>query len=156
MDPDAHDLAERLRAFNRFFTERIGALDDQHEGLDVTLGESRLLFTIRELGAPHPGEVADRLDLDLAYTSRLLGRLDDRHLIERSVSASDRRQRVVELTAGGRRLLATIERRSNARVLDLVDHLDPPQLDELTSAMSTIQNLLASREQKQPKRRENT
>lgn len=140
------ELAERLRAFNRFFTERIGALDDQHEGLDVTLGESRLLFTIRELESAHPGAVADRLELDLAYTSRLLGRLEDRRMIKRSVSATDRRQRVVELTAGGRRLLATIERRSNARVLDLVDHLDARELDELTSAMSTIQTLLSKRE----------
>lgn len=142
MPTQALALAERIRSFNRFFTEKIGALDDQHEGLDVTLGESRLLFTVRELEAPHPGDVAERLDLDLAYTSRLLGRLEERGLITRSVSPVDRRQRVVELSTSGRRLLATIERRSNARVHELVSHLGTAELDELTSAMSAIESLL--------------
>lgn len=136
------ELAEQLRAFNRFFTERIGALDDQHEGLDVTLGESRLMFTIRELDSPQPSELAERLELDLAYTSRMLGRLDDRGHIKRSTSPLDRRQRIVELTPSGRRLMKKIEQRSNMRVLGIVDHLKTSELTELTDAMNTIEHLL--------------
>ena len=136
------ELAERLRAFNRFFTERIGALDEQHEGLDVTLGESRLLFTIREHESPHPGELAETLDLDLPYTSRMLGRLEKRGHITRSVSPADRRQRIIGLSASGRKLLKRIEQRSNTRVLSFVAGLDSNELDELTAAMSTIERLL--------------
>ena len=117
-------LAERIRLFNRRYTEAIGSLDDRHEGLDVTLVQSRLLYTIGSLHEPPVNQIADELGLDLAYTSRVLGTLEDAKLIRRTISADDRRQRVVALTAKGRRLLDEIERRSNQRVLALVRHLD--------------------------------
>jgi DNA-binding MarR family transcriptional regulator len=49
----------------------------------------------------------------------VLGVLEDRQLIRRKPSDTDRRQRIVELTAAGRRTLAKIEKRSNERVLGL-------------------------------------
>jgi len=111
------ELAERIRAFNRLYTQAIGSLDDRHEGLDVTLAQSRVLFTIRSMEAPQVNQIAEVLGLDLAYTSRVLGTLEDRLLIRRTIAAEDRRQRVVALTPKGRRLLDEIERRSNQRCL---------------------------------------
>ncbi len=139
-------LAESIRAFNRFYTETIGALNDRHEGLDVTIAESRLLFTVREFGATQPGRLAGHLRLDLAYTSRLLGRLEDAKLVRRTLSTTDRRQRVVVLTARGTRLLDEIERRSNTRVLQLVAHLDDTDVQTLLDAFGTIHTLLAKEE----------
>ena len=140
------DLAERIRAFNRLYTQAIGSLDDRHEGLDVTLAQSRVLFTIRSMEAPQVNQIAEVLGLDLAYTSRVLGTLEDRLLIRRTIAAEDRRQRVVALTPKGRRLLDEIERRSNQRVLALVHHLDPDGLDRLLHAMDTIGVLLTTQE----------
>jgi hypothetical protein len=37
---------------NCLYTEPIGALNDPHEGLALTLAESRCLFTIDRLGPP--------------------------------------------------------------------------------------------------------
>ena len=53
------ELAERIRAFNRLYTQAIGSLDDRHEGLDVTLAQSRVLFTIRSMEAPQVNQIAD-------------------------------------------------------------------------------------------------
>jgi DNA-binding MarR family transcriptional regulator len=141
---DAADraLAERLRAFNRFYTEAIGSLDDHHEGLKVSLAQSRLLFTTASLDRPQVSQIADALGLDLAYTSRILGTLEDAGHLGRTVSRTDRRQRVVALTARGRRTLDEIERRSNSRMLALVAHLDDHNIDELFIAMNTIKRLL--------------
>ncbi len=136
------DVAERLRAFNRFYTETIGSLDDQHEGLGVSLAQSRLLYTIASVDQPQVGWLADRLQLDMAYTSRLLGSLEDRGLIRRTISRQDRRQRVTTLTAKGKKLLARIEHRSNARMSTLTSHLDPSQIDQLLGAVDTIRTLL--------------
>ena len=144
MQPD--ELAERVRAFNRLYTEAIGSLDDQHEGLNVSLAESRLLFTTAALNQPQVNQIADALGLDLAYTSRVLGTLEDAKLIKRTISPDDRRQRVVKLTAKGQRLLAEIEQRSNLRVRALVAHLETSDIDRLLDAMDTIARLITKQD----------
>jgi DNA-binding MarR family transcriptional regulator len=118
---------------HRFYTETIGALDDQHEGTDLNLAQARMLFTVRAIGQPEVGDLAAALRLDLAYTNRVLGALEDARLTRRSVSSADRRRRIVRLTAAGERTLAEIEHRSNdlsarsgaARVHDAVADRHP-------------------------------
>lgn len=138
----ADSIASQMRSFNRFYTEAIGSLDANHEGLAVSLAQSRILFTVAAQDHPDVGRIAEILRLDLAYTSRLLGALEDGGLVERSVGANDRRRRVVALTAEGRRTLDEIERRSNARMHALVAHLDEPERARLVAAMDTIRELL--------------
>jgi DNA-binding MarR family transcriptional regulator len=135
-------LAERVRAFNRFYTETIGALDDRHEGLPVSLAQSRMLRLIATTDAPQTTRLARSLKLDLPYASRVLGALEDNGLIRRRLSSADRRERVIELTAKGKRTLRTIEQRSNERVVALTADLDSIDIDELLHAMATIERLL--------------
>ncbi len=132
----------QMRAFNRFYTELIGALDDCHEGLALTLAESRCLFTIRRLGAPDVGGIAVALGLDLGYVSRLVSRLERAGRIRRTPADDDRRRRVVTLTAIGEDLLAEVERRSSARMDALSVHLRPHEMKELLMSMDTIRVLL--------------
>jgi DNA-binding MarR family transcriptional regulator len=139
---DRHQLAESLRSFNRYYTETIGALDERQEGTEVNLAQSRTLFTIRALGAPKVSQLAAAMQLDLAYTSRLLGTLEDGGLVGRTTADDDRRQRIVSLTPGGERLLADIERRSNDRMLAVVAHLDDDGIGQLLAAMRQIRHLL--------------
>lgn len=139
---DEISLAEELRSFNRFYTTAIGSLDKAHEGTAVNLAQSRMLFTVRLLGEPDVGDLADALKLDLAYTSRVLGALEDARLIRRVVSKVDRRRRTVILTKAGERTLADIEDRSNRRMLALVNHLGERDTRELLDAMAAIRRLL--------------
>jgi DNA-binding MarR family transcriptional regulator len=143
---DDKALAERIRAFNRFYTETIGALDDRHEGLAVTLVQSRMLYKIATTDHPQVGQIARALRLEVPYASRVLGVLEDRQLIRRRLSDTDRRQRIVELTAAGRRTLAKIEKRSNERVLSLTAQLSEVAVTELLDAMDTIRHLLTNEE----------
>ena len=138
-------VAVRMRAFNRFYTERIGALDDRHEGLALTIAQSRCLFTIRRLAQPDLGAVADKLDLDLGYVSRLVSRLERTGRARRTPAEDDRRRRVVTLTPAGAELLAEVARRSNARMDALTEHLRPAQRKELLDAVDTIHRLLTER-----------
>ena len=139
---DSLGLAEELRSFNRFYTETIGALSERHEGLDLNLGQARMLYTVDALEAPAVSELAEALQLDLPYTSRLLGVLEDAKLLRRTTSRGDRRRRIVRLTTGGQRLVAEMIRRSNARMLGLVEHLDDPEIVEMLECMARIRVLL--------------
>ena len=131
-----------MRAFNRFYTERIGALDERHEGLALTIAESRCLFTVRRMDGPDMGQIAAALGLDLSYVSRLVSRLEASGHLQRAPAADDRRRRIVTLTRRGARLLAEVERRSNARMDDLTRHLPAHEIEELLEAMDTIHRLL--------------
>jgi DNA-binding MarR family transcriptional regulator len=140
---DTMAMAEQVRAFNRFYTETIGALDDKHEGLPVSLAQSRMLRLIANTDAPQTTRLARSLKFDLPYASRVLGMLEDNGLIRRTLSKADRRERVIELTAKGKRTLRTIEARSNERVVALTAVLGAADVDELLHAMNTIRRLLA-------------
>jgi DNA-binding MarR family transcriptional regulator len=133
-----------MRAFNRFYTEMIGALDDRHEGLNLTLAESRCLFTIDRLGSPDIGLIAETLRLDLGYVSRLVSRLEGAGRVRRARADDDHRRRVVTLTEAGAALLSEVAGRSDARMDALTDHLDQTQVAELLAAMETIRRLIDS------------
>ena len=139
---DSLGLAEELRSFNRVHTETIGVRSERHEGLDLNLGQARMLYTVAVLEAPAVSELAEALQLDLPYTSRLLGVLEDAKLLRRTTSRGDRRRRIVRLTTRGQRLVAEMIRRSNARMLGLVEHLDDPEIVELLECMARIRVLL--------------
>jgi DNA-binding MarR family transcriptional regulator len=74
--PRREPTALQMRAFNRFYSERIGALDGRHEGSALTIAESRCLFTVKRLRTPDIGQVAGTLGLDLGYVSRLVSQLE--------------------------------------------------------------------------------
>jgi DNA-binding MarR family transcriptional regulator/GNAT superfamily N-acetyltransferase len=131
-----------LRAFNRFYTARIGALGDGHLRTPYSLTEARVLF---ELGAHDALDVADlraRLGLDGGYLSRLLTRLEQRRLVERGRSPDDARRQRVALTARGRAAYAELDARSAAANAALLDSLADADQDRLLGAMAAIRGVL--------------
>src|SRR3954469_22017862 len=99
------DRIEAVRAFTRFYTNKIGVLRSGLHGSRHPLPEARVLFELGRDGGDE-GEVAAlrrTLDMDGGQLSRLLARLDDDGLLVRERSARDARRQVVRLTAAGRR-----------------------------------------------------
>jgi len=129
--------AERLRDFNRFYTQAIGVLSDRYLGRRRPLGASRLLFEIGEDGA-EVRELRARLALDSGYTSRLLRTLESARLVALRASPGDARVRRAVLTARGRRELADLDERARAVALALLDPLGAEQRAELLAAMALI------------------
>ncbi|WP_328829582.1 helix-turn-helix domain-containing GNAT family N-acetyltransferase [Streptomyces sp. NBC_00252] len=135
----AEDVAS-FRRFNRYFTRRIGALDDHYLGQDRPLGEARLLF---EIGAGISlRELRGRLALDAGYLSRMAKSLEAQGLVRLTVPPHDTRLRLVELTEAGRVEVEEQQRRADALAAGLLTTLSPPQRAELSSALATTQRLL--------------
>ncbi|MFD3498538.1 GNAT family N-acetyltransferase [Streptomyces sp. NPDC058676] len=132
-----------LRRFNRYFTRRIGVLDDHYLGQDRPLGEARLLFEIHEsTSGASLRELRTRLGLDAGYLSRMAKTLEAQDLVRTSVHPDDNRLRRVELTPAGRAEVAEQNRRAGALVAGLLQGLAPGQRTELTGALATAQRLL--------------
>jgi DNA-binding MarR family transcriptional regulator/GNAT superfamily N-acetyltransferase len=132
-----------VRAFNRFYTGVIGALDyGRHLYAPYTLTESRVLYELAQV--PHLDAVDLRtlLDLDAGYLSRILNKFEDAGLIERGPSQSDPRRRRVRLTARGREAAALLDERARETVGAMLDTVAPADRPRLAEAMRTVQQVL--------------
>ena len=78
-------------------------------GLDITPLQYSLLSALAARGTADQTSLAADIALDRTTTTGVLKRLEARKLIERPVSAHDRRARVCKLTVAGKRLLARVE-----------------------------------------------
>src|SRR4051812_28054153 len=90
-----------LRAFNRFHTRLVGALDRHYLDSDLSLAEARLLYEIAHRDAVLASELQCELGLDGGYVSRILRRFQAEGWISRS-RGTDARSRPIALTAAGR------------------------------------------------------
>jgi DNA-binding MarR family transcriptional regulator/GNAT superfamily N-acetyltransferase len=136
------DQIEAVRAFNRFYTARVGALRDGLLATAHPLPEARILF---ELGRRGPVDVADlrrALDLDGGYLSRLLARLEEQGLVARERSPDDGRRQRLSLTESGRAAYTTLDERSASEIAALLDGLDDTARARLLAAMDTVREIL--------------
>src|SRR6476646_3776546 len=118
--------AGAVREFNRFYTRRIGALGG-HLGSNFSITEARVLYELAHRDAPTASEIAQSLDLDRGYLSRLLRSFKKRGLISTAISKNDRRHTHLRLTPAGRRAFAPLDKRADADVTEMLDRLSPAQ-----------------------------
>lgn len=134
-----------LRAFNRFYTRRIGVLHERLLATRFSLGESRLLYELAHSPGITAAALGRELGLDTGYLSRLLAGLRERGLVKSQPSADDRRQTLLTLTAAGRRAFAPLDKRSREQVEALLAPLSTAQQQELLGAAARIETLLGER-----------
>src|SRR3954471_1505408 len=137
----AEDVAA-IRAFNRFYTARVGALRDGLLATAHPLPEARVLYELGQRGTTDAGDLRRALELDAGYLSRLLGRLEDQGLVARERSAADARRQLVTLTTNGRAAYATLDERSAAEIATVLDGLPANDRARLRAAMDTVREVL--------------
>jgi DNA-binding MarR family transcriptional regulator/predicted N-acetyltransferase YhbS len=131
-----------MRAFNRFYTRRIGVLHERLLHTDFTLPQSRLLWELAHHDGVTAATLARELELDPGYLSRLLRGLKDRGLLKSTTATDDARRSVLRLSAAGRRAFAPLDARSHDETSRLLSRLSAAQQRELLAAMARIQALL--------------
>jgi DNA-binding MarR family transcriptional regulator/N-acetylglutamate synthase-like GNAT family acetyltransferase len=136
------DAIAAVRAFNRFHTRLVGALDERCLRTDLTLPEARLLFEIASRARPVASELQAALGMDAGYLSRILTRFEARGWILRSRGEEDGRQRLICLTAEGQAAFAAIDARQCEVVGALIKPLDSIQRRDLIAAVGAIQAIL--------------
>jgi DNA-binding MarR family transcriptional regulator/predicted N-acetyltransferase YhbS len=135
-----------VRAFNRFYTKRVGALNEGLLESPFSLTEMRVLYELAHREKPTAGELAADLGLDAGYLSRILRTFAAQGLIAREPSAEDGRRRDLSLTEKGRRTFAPYDRASSEEVAAMLAGLDASERRRLVAAMGAIERLLSSRE----------
>jgi DNA-binding MarR family transcriptional regulator/N-acetylglutamate synthase-like GNAT family acetyltransferase len=131
-----------VRGFTRFYTRRIGVLQEALLESAFNLPEARLVYEIALRDRLTASDLAADLALDAGYLSRLLKGLEQRGYLRRRASDTDGRQQILQLTHKGRREFEQINARSDLEVRKLLDPLKAPERALLRSALATAERLL--------------
>jgi DNA-binding MarR family transcriptional regulator/GNAT superfamily N-acetyltransferase len=131
-----------VRAFNRFYTNVIGVLEEGLSRTPYSLTEARVLYELAQQDRLDVVELRRRLVLDPGYLTRILGRLGDQGLLVRERSTEDARRQVVSLTAKGRAEQQVLDERADDDVRTLLGDLAAVEHAGLVGAMDAIRGLL--------------
>jgi DNA-binding MarR family transcriptional regulator/GNAT superfamily N-acetyltransferase len=126
------------RSFNRDYTRRIGLLQGAFHGSPYSLTEARVMYEIAHHRGVSAAQLAEQLDLDPGYLSRIVKRLTAEKTLTRQAATDDARRRQLQLTATGRRCFARLNRKSQQQVARMLSHLDDPGLQAVLDGMQAI------------------
>jgi DNA-binding MarR family transcriptional regulator/GNAT superfamily N-acetyltransferase len=133
-----------VRRFNRFYTQKIGALGEGLLGSPFSLAEARVLYELAHRDRPTAAELGRDLGLDAGYLSRILRGFRTRGLLARTPSASDGRQSHLALTRRGRAAFAPLDARSREEIGRMLARLSAGDRRRLVEAMGTVESLLGA------------
>lgn len=138
-----------LRAFNRFYTRKIGVIDGTASS-PFSLAEARVLYELARRHNPTATDIRKELALDAGYLSRILREFERRKLVTRERTAADERQKSLSLTAKGRRAFAPLDERSNHQTAALLAALSPAARKQVVDATLAIRKLLGDTPESAP------
>ena len=139
---DSDDRILAVRAFNRFYTRKLGVLDQHLLKSPFSLSEARVLYELASRDDLAAKEIGIELGLDPGYLSRIIQNLDENGLITRKPLPSDRRQYRLSLTVKGRQAFEKINRASHDEVAAMLATLPCSDGQRLVGAMAAIERLL--------------
>jgi DNA-binding MarR family transcriptional regulator/GNAT superfamily N-acetyltransferase len=142
--PDDDDQIAAVRAFNRFYTSKLGFLDQQLLNSPFSLSEARVLYELANRQTPSAKQIGTELGLDAGYLSRIVQKFEEDGLIARKPYPADRRQYQLSLTAKGRQAFAKLDRSSHDEVAGILAMLSQDHRKRLIGAMGAIERLLGS------------
>jgi DNA-binding MarR family transcriptional regulator/GNAT superfamily N-acetyltransferase len=131
-----------IRRFNRFYTQKLGALGEGLLDGPFSLTESRVLYELAYRRGPTAAVLARELALDTGYLSRILRSFEKAGLLERGSDPGDARRRVLGLSEKGRLEFARAEARSTEQAAHWLAGVPAPASAEVVMAMRTIERAL--------------
>src|ERR1700741_4296100 len=93
----------RVRAFNRFYTNVIGLLEQRLLQSPFSLPEARVLYEMAQRKFTTASEIQGIITIDRGYLSRIIAQFIDDGLISRKKSVDDGRSYLISLTEKGRK-----------------------------------------------------
>jgi DNA-binding MarR family transcriptional regulator len=114
----------------------------QEAGTDLSPSQASALATIDRHGPLTPSELADRERVQRPTATRIISRLEEAGLAERTADAADGRSHVVSATARGSALLRRLRGRKNAYLARRMRELEPDEVSVLAQAAEILERLL--------------
>jgi len=135
-------LARRVaavREFNRFYTSRIGVLDEGYLSSRFSLTEVRVLYELAHRGSATASELGRDLGIDAGYLSRILRGFARRGVLARTAARDDARKSILRLTTRGKATVALLEARARDQIGLMLEKVPAAEQERLVASMRAIE-----------------
>jgi DNA-binding MarR family transcriptional regulator len=139
---------DKIRSFNRFYTNIIGLLDQHFLDTPFSLTEGRVLYEISQMEECSAKKIRQHVSIDEGYLSRIIDKFIKNGLITKTPSVQDRRLYIIELTKRGREEFSKMNENSNQLIGQITEKLSGQENAELVQMMERIQELLQPQNEK--------
>lgn len=136
------EIVDKIRSFNRFYTNIIGLLDQQFLDSPFSLTEGRVLYEICHTEGCSAKKIREKIVIDEGYLSRILDSFAKRGLIRKTPSPTDGRLMIIVPTEKGKKEFASLNENSNILISQLIEKLSDKERAELLNHMEEIHILL--------------
>ena len=136
------EVIEKIRSFNRFYTNIIGLLDKHFLDSPFSLTEGRVLYEICNTEDCSAKKIRESIAIDEGYLSRILDNFVKRGLIKKTRSSADGRLRNIVPTEKGRKEFASLNENSNVLIAQMIEKLSDAERADLLNKMEDIRSLL--------------
>jgi DNA-binding MarR family transcriptional regulator len=138
LDADLGELAARLRLVITRTARRLR----QEAGTDLSPSQTAALATIERHGPLTPSALAELERVQRPTATRIVARLTEEELVERTTDPADGRSFTVAATPRGHALLGKLRTRKNAYLARRLSSLDGADLATLERAAAILERLL--------------
>src|SRR5262245_30324179 len=142
----AQELIDKIRSFNRFYTNIIGLLDRQFLDTPYSLTEGRVIYEIADTELCTAKKIRANIDIDEGYLSRIIDKFIKQGVVRKTPAPADRRLHILELTEKGKREFAKLNDNSNEMITQMIEKLSEAERAELVETMDRIYKLLGKNE----------
>jgi len=141
MKPE-QSLIDRIRDFNRFYTNILGLLDRHFLDTPYSLIEGRVLYEISHTDRCTAKKIRETVDIDEGYLSRIIDTFIKQGLVRKTPASEDRRLHIIVLTEKGGREFSNLNNNSNKMITKMIGELTGREREELIDSMDRIRGLL--------------
>lgn len=140
--PHNQKMIDKIRDFNRFYTNIIGLLDQHYLDSSFSLTEGRVLYEICNTEDCSAKKIREKILIDEGYLSRILDHFMKQGLIRKTRSPEDGRLWIILPTEKGKREFASLNDNSNRLIVQMIEKLSEEEQAELLNKMAGIRALL--------------
>lgn len=134
--------AEKIREFNRFYTNIIGLVNQTILESSYSLAEVRVMLEIDKSGICSATDLTKMLTIDAGYLSRMLNHMEKEQLLTREKSSTDRRAQTLTLTEKGKTTFHKLSDASTQQIIDLLNALPDSRQEKLVNHMHAVKDIL--------------